>query len=109
MMMDIDKYAIGRFVILTLLGMFTAYTLVSLFGLIIGTALSMLVLYAYIKVMNRMVDDDNDDYGSITYYYYYHHNSKPKIKVRYRCLSCNNIHNKRECPRCGSKVKQVEF
>jgi uncharacterized paraquat-inducible protein A len=107
MIMDIDKYAIGRFAILTLLGMFTAYTLVSLFGLIIGTALSMLVLYAYIKVMNRMVDDDTN-YGNITYYYY-HHNSKPKIKVRYRCLSCNNIHNKRECPRCGSKVKQVEF
>jgi uncharacterized paraquat-inducible protein A len=106
-MMNMDKYAIGRFAILTLLGMFTAYTLVSLFGLIIGTALSMLVLYAYIKVMNRMVDDD-DNYGSITYYYYSNHNSR-KIKVRYRCLSCNNIHNKRECPRCGSRIKQVEF
>jgi uncharacterized paraquat-inducible protein A len=108
MIMDMDKYAIGRFAILTLLGMFTAYTLVSLFGLIIGTALSMLVLYAYIKVMNRMVDDDTN-YGSITYYYYHHHHNSRKIKVRYKCLSCNNIHNKRECPRCGSKVKQVEF
>jgi len=101
-----DKYAIGRIAILTLLGMCTAYTLVSLFGLIIGTILSFVVLFVYIKVMNRIiVDDNNNDYSNNIVYY-----SKPTtIKIRYRCLVCGNIHNKKECPRCGSKMKQIEF
>ena len=108
MMMDMDKYAIGRFAILTLLGMFTAYTLVSLFGLIIGTILSFLVLVIYIKVMSRIVDDDNNS-NNITYYYFPSTKPKTRIKIRYRCLVCYHIHDKIECPRCGSKVKQVEF
>jgi len=103
-----DRYAIGRFAILILLGMFTAYTLVSLFGLVIGIVLSMLVLYVYIKVINRVVDDDN---GSITTYYPI--STKPKantkVKIRYRCLTCYHMHDKRECPRCGSRLKQAEF
>ena len=103
-----DKYAVGRIIILMLIGMFTAYTLVSLFGLIIGTILSMFVLFTYIKVMNKVVDDDN---SGITYYYYHHEPKQKKVnvKVRYRCLVCYNIHDKIECPRCGSKMKRVEF
>ena len=104
-----DKYGIGRIAVLTLLGMFTGYTLVSLFGLIIGTILSLAVLFAYIKVMNRMVDDDDDS----NYAHAYDHSNtitRPaKIKIRYRCLVCYNIHNRRECPRCGSMMKLAEF
>ena len=94
-MMIVDRYSIGRIAILMLLGMFTAYTLVSIFGLIIGTILSFVVLYAYIKVMNRMIDDTSNDYSNnIIYRSPY---SRPtKIKIRYRCLICYNIHNKRE-------------
>lgn len=32
-----------------------------------------------------------------------------RVRLRYRCLSCYTIHNKRECPKCGSKMKQAEF
>jgi len=104
-MMIVDRYSIGRIAILMLLGMFTAYTLVSIFGLIIGTILSFVVLYAYIKVMNRIVAaDDSNDYSNIIYRFPF----RP-TKIRYRCLVCYNIHNKRECPRCGSKMKEVEF
>lgn len=36
--------------------------------------------------------------------------NKPyRVRIRYRCLSCYTIHNKRECPKCGSKMKHVEF
>lgn len=31
------------------------------------------------------------------------------VRIRYRCLSCYTLHNKRECPKCGSKMKQAEF
>jgi len=97
-----DKYAIGRIIVHILLGMFTAYTLVSLFGLIIGTVLTMLVLFAYIKTLPRIIDVDNN--SNIVYYNYNSTN-----KVRYKCLVCYYSHNKRECPKCGSKMKQVEF
>jgi len=102
-----DRYAVGRIVILMLIGMFVGYTLVSLFGIIIGTILSILILFAYIKVMNRIVDDDSSEAYYDSYLF-----TKPKntrIKLRYRCLTCYNIHNERECPKCRSKMKEVEF
>ena len=60
--------------------------------------------------MNRIVDDDNNS-NNITYYYFpsTKPRTKTRIKIRYRCLVCYHIHDKIECPRCGSRMKQVEF
>ena len=34
---------------------------------------------------------------------------RAKVRIKYRCLSCYTMHSRRECPKCGSKIKQVEF
>ncbi|MEM2857210.1 MAG: hypothetical protein QW416_08935 [Candidatus Nitrosocaldaceae archaeon] len=107
--------AIARLILLVLIGMFTGYTLVSLFGLIIGGVLAFGVVWYFNKVVNgngfsgfslRGLRSDsssisNLDIVSLT---------TRSIRLRYRCLSCNHTYTKkRECPKCGSKLKQVEF
>ena len=32
-----------------------------------------------------------------------------KVHIKYRCLTCNMIHNCGTCPRCGSNIHRTEF
>ncbi|MEM3092690.1 MAG: hypothetical protein QXI92_03210 [Candidatus Nitrosocaldus sp.] len=101
--------AIARLILLVLIGMFTGYTLVSLFGLIIGGVLAFGVVWYFNKVIN----------GSMSRGFSFSASPSPlspittatsRIRIRYRCLSCYHVYTgKRECPKCGSKLKQVEF
>lgn len=102
--------AIARFLLLAMIGMFTGYTLVSLFGLIIGGVLAFGVVYYFNKVVNgdgfagfRFKRDTSS--GTVIL-----PSTTARIRLRYRCLSCMHIYsNRRECPHCGSRMKQVEF
>ncbi|MEM2857203.1 MAG: hypothetical protein QW416_08900 [Candidatus Nitrosocaldaceae archaeon] len=104
-----DRFkAIARIMLLAMIGMFTGYTLVSLFGLIIGGVLAFGVVWYFNKVIN----------GSMSRGFSFSASPSPlslspttsRIRIRYRCLSCYHVYTgKRECPKCGSKLKQVEF
>ncbi|MEM4317989.1 MAG: hypothetical protein QW776_03105 [Candidatus Nitrosocaldus sp.] len=86
--------------LLALVGMFTCYTLVSLFGLIIRGVLAFGVVWHF-KVINS---------GSAGFSIRGFKNTSNRIRIRYRCLLCYHIYTgKKECPKCGSKLKQVEF
>ena len=99
----IDKLeGISRIMLLMIIGMCIGYTLVTLFGLIIGAILSSVLLWFFIRVMKSTLttEDSSVLLGK---------KSTP-TKIRYRCLACNNSYtDKRECPKCGSKMKQIEF
>lgn len=102
--------AIARFLLLAMIGMFTGYTLVSLFGLILGGALAFGVVYYFNKVVNgdgfagfRFRKDISSSTVILP-------STARRIRLRYRCLSCYHSYTgKRECPKCGSRMKQVEF
>ncbi|MEM4365853.1 MAG: hypothetical protein QW776_04910 [Candidatus Nitrosocaldus sp.] len=104
-----DRFkAITRIMLLAMIGMFTGYTLVSLFGLIIGGVLAFGIVWYFNKVIN----------GSMSRGFSFSASPSPlslspttsRIRIRYRCLSCYHVYTgKRECPKCGSKLKQVEF
>lgn len=108
--------AIGRFLLFMITGMLVGYTLVTLFGLIIGGVLSFLVVWCYIKVINRIIDDIDPagsssnraggagTAGGLSIF------SPVRPRLKYRCLSCYHIYSgKRECPKCGSRLKHAEF
>ena len=105
---DPDKFmSIARFLLLMLIGMFTGYTLVSLFGLIIGGILSFLVLLFFIRVMNNIADTTTTTSTSFAGLGIF---SPSPTRIRYRCLACQHLYaGKRECPRCGSRMKNIEF
>ncbi|MEM1971385.1 MAG: hypothetical protein QXM92_02865 [Candidatus Anstonellales archaeon] len=100
--------AIARIILLAMIGMFTGYALVSLFGLIIGGVLAFGVVWYFNKVINGSMSRGFFSMSSI---------ASPsstaatsRIRIKYRCLSCYHVYTgKRECPKCGSKLKQVEF
>ncbi|MEM3915391.1 MAG: hypothetical protein QW572_00005, partial [Candidatus Nitrosocaldus sp.] len=90
--------AIARIILLAMIGMFTGYTLVSLFGLIIGGVLAFGIVWYFNKVINGSMSRGfsmSSNIASIT-------TATSRIRIRYRCLSCYHVYaEKRECPKCG--------
>lgn len=83
------------------------YTLGLLLGLL-GIILAMITVFALGKYLNNRESSrsNNLSIGNSIFI------SKPvnKARLRYRCLSCYHIYTgRRECPKCGSKIKQAEF
>ncbi|MCS7141569.1 MAG: zinc ribbon domain-containing protein [Candidatus Nitrosocaldus sp.] len=101
--------AMARFLLLVMMGMFTAYTLVNLFGLLMGGLLAFGVVWYFQRVMNSLVGGE----GTSTSRGVGMHSllpSRGKVALRYRCLHCHHVYTaRRECPVCGSVMKQLEF
>ncbi|MEM2857256.1 MAG: hypothetical protein QW416_09165 [Candidatus Nitrosocaldaceae archaeon] len=102
--------AIARIMLLAMIGMFTGYTLVSLFGLIIGGVLAFGVVWYFNKVINGSMSRGFSTFSASPSLSPSPTTATNRIRIRYRCLSCYYAYTgKRECPKCGSKLKQVEF
>lgn len=83
---------------------FVGFMLGAILGLI-GIVIATAIVFFLGKCLYNDNDSDSISIGKSMFMV------RPiRIRLRYRCLSCYHTYTgKREYPKCGSKLKQVEF